>query len=135
MKNISEQLGSIELFFTHGKQCHRTDVGADGLSETNDVPELQNDHEEGDTCMLLHAKHASHDHVGVVIRSLDMDIFVLVVGYNYSFHASLYFVTGTGNNCRIIDIIKIQEELLSDLFLGTHWLPSVYRYHTDSLYV
>ena len=65
--------------------------------------------------MLLHAKHASHDHDGVVIRSLDMDIFVLAVGHKYSFHASLYFVTGTGNNCWIIDIIKIQEELMSDL--------------------
>ena len=123
MKNICERLGSIELFFTHGKQCHRFRVGADGLLETNDVPELQNDHKEADTRMLLHAKHASHDHDDVVIRSPDTDVFVLAVGHKCSFDASLYFVTGTGNNCRIIDINKIREELGSDLssaLIGFH---------------
>ena len=123
MKNICERLGSIELFFTHGKQCHRFRVGEDGLLETNDVPELQNDHEEADTRMLLHAKHASHDRDDVVIRSPDTDVFVLAVGHKCSFDASLYFVTVTGNNCRIIDINKIQEELGSDLssaLIGFH---------------
>ena len=123
MKNICERLGSIELFFTHGKQCHRFRVGEDGLLETNDVPELQNDHEEADTRMLLHAKHASHDRDDVVIRSPDTDVFVLAVGHKCSFDASLYFVTVTGNNCQVIDINKIQEELGSDLssaLIGFH---------------
>lgn len=98
--------------------CHRFRVGADGLLETNDVPELQSDHKEADTRMLLHAKHASHDHANVVIRSPDMDIFVLAGCHKSSFDASLYFVTGTGDNCRIIDINKIQEELGSDFSLA-----------------
>jgi hypothetical protein len=86
------------------------------------VPELQSDYKEADTHMLLHAKHASHDH-DVVIRSPDTDVFVLAVCHKCSFDASLYFVTGTGNNCRIIDINKIQEELGSDFssaLIGFH---------------
>ena len=82
------------------------------------VPELQSDHEEADTRILLHAKHALHDHDNVVIRSPDTDVFVLAVDHKCSINASLYFVTGTGNNCRIIDINKIQEELGSDLSLA-----------------
>ena len=53
-----------------------------------------------------------------MIRSPDTDVLLLAVRHKCSFDASLYFVTGTGNNCLIIDINKIQEELWSDLSLA-----------------
>ena len=40
------------------------------------VPALNADHEEADTRMLLHAKHASQDGQRIVIQSPDTDVLV-----------------------------------------------------------
>lgn len=134
MEDLPERLGSIELFFAHGKQCHRFRVGSDTLLEIDEISELQSDHEEADTRILLHAKHASHDYDHVVIRSPDTDVFVLLVGHKCSFDASLNFETGSGNKCRIIDINKIQEELGSDFssaLLGFHSFTGITNQDTS----
>ena len=40
---------------------------------------LRSDHEEADTRLLLHAKHASEDHERIVIQSPDTDVVLLCV--------------------------------------------------------
>ena len=43
------------------------------------IESLQLDHEEADSRLLLHAKHASHDHKRIVIQSPDTNVAVLCV--------------------------------------------------------
>ena len=45
------------------------------------VPLLRSDHEEADTRLLLHAKHASQTHRRIVIRSPDTDVAVLCIAH------------------------------------------------------
>ena len=55
-------LGEIELYVAHGEECHRLSV-TDGLVTVSHVPDLSCDHEEADTCMILHANHASASYI------------------------------------------------------------------------
>ena len=44
-------------------------------------PNLRSDHEEADTRLLLHAKHAAATHPRIVIQSPDTDVAVLSVAH------------------------------------------------------
>lgn len=123
IEDLAARLGSMEMFFTHGRQCHRFWVDGNGILASTAVPELLNDHEEADTRMILHANHASNDYDTVIIKSPDTDVFVLAVAHKCSINTSLYFVTGSGDKVRVIDIGQICEELgnnLSSALIGFH---------------
>lgn len=81
-----------------------------GHSEPLD--ELQSDHEEADTRMILHALHASHDHDRVVVHSPDTDVAVLSV---YSFSSmqctEMWFRTGTKDKLRYLPIHTIANRI------------------------
>ena len=62
-------LGVVELFFTHHEQCHKVANFTNDEIQIDECPELFTDHEEGDTRLLLHAKHASSHHNDVIIHS------------------------------------------------------------------
>ena len=52
-----------------------------------------------------------------------MDVFVMTVCHKCSFITPLYFVTGSGDKVRVIDISKVYEELGSDILtalIGFH---------------
>ena len=42
-----------------------------------EIPELTSDHEEADTRVLLHSKHAAGSHERIIIKTPDTDVFVL----------------------------------------------------------
>lgn len=44
-----------------------------------DLLNLKSDHEEADTRLLLHAKHASYDHSRIILHSPDTDVAVLCI--------------------------------------------------------
>ena len=123
MDDLAARLGSIELFLTHGQECHRFWVGENGMLVSRTVPELLNDHEEADTRMILHANHAANEYHAIVIKSPDTDVFVLAVAHKCNIDASLHFVTGSGEKVRAIEIDQICEHLGEDLsssLIGFH---------------
>ena len=73
------------------------------LNDCSLIQELQSDHQEGDTRLLLHGKHASEDHDKVVIVSPDTDVFLIALSKSPLIQSHLYMLTGTGKHTRIID--------------------------------
>ena len=66
------------------------------------------DHEEADTRMLLHAKHASRDAQRVVIQSPDADVLLLCVTHNDEIECDeLWFCTAVKDRLRYIPAHKI----------------------------
>ena len=86
--------------------------GVLALSIKNDrcvtVEELNADHEEADTRMLLHAEHASQDGQRIVIQSPDTDVLILCVShYDDIGCEELWFRTGVKDRLRYIPAHKI----------------------------
>ena len=50
----TSRLGNEVLYVTEGSKCWKLTTGS-----TDNVPELESSHEEADTRMILHAKHAN----------------------------------------------------------------------------
>ena len=72
------------------------------------VTALHCDHEEADTRMLLHAKHAIRDALRVVIQSPDTDVLLLCVTHNNQVECDeLWFCTGVKDHLRYILAHKI----------------------------
>ena len=81
------------------------------------VPELECSHEEADTRLLLHACHAarSNNYPTITIKSPDTDVVVLAIAFSRYIPAKLYFLTGTGNKLRCIDMNAASEKLGADI--------------------
>lgn len=104
-------LGHIVLVISHKDQCHSVSV-EEAKVVVNEVSDLFSDHEEADTRLLLHAIHAVRDSTTVVIKSPDTDVFVLSLAAAHEIPAAdLLFLTGSGDNRRIICISKLAETL------------------------
>ena len=88
---LEENLCDLSLYFSHGQKCHRFYVDERNASRVEDIPELNSDHEEADTRLLLHAKHASIAHQAITVRSPDTDVFILMLGHNTH---KLVFIAG-----------------------------------------
>lgn len=70
-------------------------------------PELTSDHEEADSRMILHANHASRSgYQHIIIRSPDTDIFVIALHAASLIVGSIYFLTGSCKNKRIIPVTR-----------------------------
>ena len=74
------------------------------LNDCSLIQELQSDHQEADTRLLLHANHASEDHDKLGIVSPETDVFLIALSKNPLIQSHLYMLTGTGKHIRIIDI-------------------------------
>ena len=74
---------------------------------------MLSNHEEADTRMMLHAKHASLFYRKVLISSPDTDVFVILLSVSHKINASLFFLTGVQNNKGII-IISDESEYVSE---------------------
>ena len=67
------------------------------------VSALISDHEEADTRLLLHAKHACHDGQRIVVQSPDTDVLVLCVSHYCEIGCQqLWFKTGVKDRLRFI---------------------------------
>ena len=90
------------------------------------VESLSCDHEEADTRLLLHAKHAADEgYTNAVIRTPDTDVVVMLVGLEDQIANHLFVETGTGNRWRIVDINEVASSLppgASQALIGFHAL-------------
>ena len=78
--------------------------------------ELNSNHEEADTRMLLHAKHAAVDTDDkIIIKTSDTDVFVLCIAMQRAIDKDIVFMTGTGNNFKLIPIQKIADTMDEEL--------------------
>ena len=85
----------------------------DGLTTScHMVPEMASSQEEADTEIILHCLHvaASQSSSDITIRSPDTDVFILLLHFCNKVESRIYFDTGMGNSCRILDI-KILTEI------------------------
>ena len=69
---FTSRLGNKVMFLTQGSKCWKLTATC-----TSAVPELKCNHEEADTRMVLHAKHANSP---IVIHADDTDVMVLPDG-------------------------------------------------------
>ena len=65
--------------------------------------ELDSNQEEGDTRMLLHAKHASSPYTTTVIATLGTDVFMITLSKQSEIQARIFILTGTREKRRLID--------------------------------
>ena len=70
----TSRLDNKVLYVTEGSKYWQFTTGS-----TDNVPELESSHEEADTCMILHAKHANGT---MVIHADDTDVIVLLLTHS-----------------------------------------------------
>ena len=76
------------------------------------VPALVSDHEEADTRLLLHAKHACEDGHRIVIQSPDTDVLLLCVSHYREIGCQeLWFRTGVKDRLRYIPAHDVSTNL------------------------
>ena len=75
-------------------------------------PNLSSDHEEVDTRLLLHAKHAATTHRRIVIQSPDTDVVELAIAHFEDLSCQeLWFRTGVKDKQRFVPVHAIQHSL------------------------
>ena len=113
-----------ERFFVGGGFCEPSDAVKIVHGNSMSLPELHADHEEADTRILLHAKHASITCGRLIIQSPDTDVAVLSVYFFSTLLGNeLWFKTGTRDKLRYIPIHGVQDKLgrsVCDSLLGFH---------------
>ena len=103
------RLGNRTMYVTTEDQCWRLDAAA-----CEPVPELQCNHDEADTRMVLHARHAGGT---CVIHSHDTDVLVLLLAHSSSL-TKCYMKKGRGAKSRIIDLSLVVNSLEMQLDPG-----------------
>ena len=79
------------------------------------VPELQSNHEEADTRMILRAKHVQGPSI---IYAENTDVLVLILSHSNTLDAA-YMKAGRGSKSRIINIKSVRDQIAKDLPPGT----------------
>jgi len=97
-----ERLCTITMYVTNEDMCFK-------LTSINykDVDVLRSNHEEADTRMILHAKHAADTFPAVIIVSDDTDVLIICLNSNCSMNGNLYLRRCTKARVRMIDINKL----------------------------
>lgn len=98
----------------HNKPCYVTSGGTCSCITKNhweEVEELRSTQEEADTCMFLHAMHASYGNTSVIINAEDTDVIILCIGYREKKKKKSYQKCGTHNRIRYIEIDKLVHSL------------------------
>ena len=122
--------GSIPVYVTHGNECHRIAPSGNG-AVVEKIQELQCDHKEADTRMFLHALHASRNHENIVIKSLDINVFVTALYLKWFLASSVFLETVTRDTYRNLSIDAIAITTGRDVCMalpGLHTLTGVYKY-------
>ena len=113
------KLNGIELYVCNGSECDRIMSEDEIRTQWFREPALTCDHEEADTRMFVHAKHACSTEgcqaQTVVISSPDTDVAVIGIYHSSSIDARLLWSTGTKERRRIIDLGAIADRLGQDL--------------------
>lgn len=115
-------LRGVEVVLAHEDKCHRFIQSNEQLT-CSEVEELSCDHEEADTRMIAHARHASQLYHDIVIKSPDTDVFFIALNACLNINADIFFETGVGNGRRVISLSTIRH------CLGDQWCSSLLGLH------
>ena len=113
-KSVSEhlptRLGPMQKVFVVGRFRDGSKVVSLVRGCVAVEPNLRSDHEEADTRLLLHAKHAATTHPRIVIQSPDTDVAVLSVAHFEDLCCQeLWLKTGINDRQRYIPVHTIQS--------------------------
>jgi hypothetical protein len=112
------------VYVTSGKYCFRMKKNNVGGSTVTPQVDLTCNHEEADTRLLLHAKHASlESDAPILLRSPDTDVLVLAVSWCCKEKLSLYFRIQKNKAWSYISVASIVDNLgqsVCDGLLGMH---------------
>ncbi|KAJ8030514.1 hypothetical protein HOLleu_26961 [Holothuria leucospilota] len=86
-------LQHLTVFSTSGDHCQCLQL-KEGMLEITPCHELFCDHEEADTRLLLHARHAAETTSNIIISSPDTDVAVIALSLLDNFPSATYFMTG-----------------------------------------
>ncbi len=101
-----EKLGNRTLYVTCGEKC---------LVLTRDrwkfVQALECSHEEADTRMFLHAKHAATHYKTIILVADDTDVLIICLHLSRTIDSQLFIRRGTMVRVRMIDVGKLAAVL------------------------
>lgn len=80
-----DRLGAKIMYVTSGEIC--TKITRDS---TEDINDLRSTHEEADTRLLLHCKHASLEYPSVIIAAEDTDVFILCLAFQHAIECRIF---------------------------------------------
>ena len=115
-------LRGVNVFLTHEAKCYRF-YQSNGLLSCSEVPQLCSDHEEADTRMVAHAKHASQLYSTIIIQSPDTDVFFIALNASTDIDADLFFETGVGKGRHTVSISRFRQHF------GDQWCSSFLGLH------
>ncbi|XP_062513858.1 uncharacterized protein LOC134189559 [Corticium candelabrum] len=109
-------LYGVQLFVCHRQLCSLLTSEDASTVLVSSVPALTSDHEEADSRIFLHAKHASNGGFAcVVISSPDTDVAVIGIHHANAINASLLWLTGTKVQRCCINLTEIAVNLGEDM--------------------
>ena len=101
-------LGEAVLYVAYDEKC--ICIESNGSRYFN--ADLECNHKEPNTRMLLHAQHICQTTENVVIYAPDTDVLVIVIAVSAQVPSNLFIRTGTKNNARIISIEKLKQSMV-----------------------
>lgn len=128
----SSCLGHLSALYVTSKEkcyCFTQARYEEEQIDCSEVSDLETNHEEADTRLLLHANQAKETNDRIIIKSPDTDVFVLSIAMQRTIEKETFFMTGTGNKFRLIPIMSIVEETdenLCQCLLGFHAFSGTY---------
>ena len=107
------------FYLTDSPDCFRLQRGSESQLIKECASKLSCNHEEADTCLILHASHASMTgHNAVGICSPDTDVAVIATAHSFGIQATIVFLTDTKNRCRFINLTQVGRSLGRELCLA-----------------
>lgn len=117
-----------ELFVSIEGKCTRITS-----EDATEVSELECDHEEADTAMILHASYLSEKNFnGVVINANDTDVLILLLSCCTKIKAQLFMRMGQGRNERLVKLSDIYERSAKELpgnIVGEDYFSALLGFH------
>ena len=109
-KCAAHQLAGIVFYVTHGDQCHRIIADHELGVVSQIVQDLSCDHEEADTRIALHCKHATRPGHSILVQSPDTDVAIILLAQASQIH-SLFLSTGSKQHARVICITLLSTKI------------------------
>ena len=91
-KSLGNLLRNIELYATYLLELFRVTQNT-----TEKIHELTSNHQEADTRILLHARHATLSCEEIIVSAPDTDVFLIMLLTILDINIKLYMLTGTGS--------------------------------------
>ena len=107
-------LNTSELYFGLDEVCYRYKV-VDGQVIRQNILDLNCQHEEADTRIVLHIKHACEEIVlpNIVVRCIDTDVLIILLYHTENIEGFVWMDVGLdrNNTRRFVDVTKLSGEL------------------------